>query len=272
MKPAQSGFQLSRGGPENYQRHVEVIMLPFVEALVSAVVRRDDAVLDVACGTGFVARAAADVVGAGGRVVGMDINGGMLAVARDVPHSSSCPVEWIEASALTLPWDDGVFDVVTCQQGLQFMPDPAACVAEMARVTRIGGRIGVTAWAPVEQSPYMQAQMNLLRHAADIDPKVVMQAFPPGGEDTVRGWLSGAPLTAVEVTTLAPVVELSPLNDYAPAHLQALPWSAPFFALDAVIRGAALAEMANVLGPFTADDGRARVPFASYLVTAVVSG
>lgn len=272
MKPAQSGFQLSQGAPEHYQRHVGVIMRPFVDALVSAVVGRDDAVLDVACGTGFVVRAAAAVVGAAGRVVGADINRGMLEVAREVPHALPCPVEWVEASALALPWDDDVFDVVTCQQGLQFMPDPAACLAEMARVTRVGGRIGVTVWASVEQSPYMEAQMNLLRHAGDIDATVVAQAFPDGGEDTVREWFSGAWLTAVEVTTLAPVVVLPRLSDYAPAHLRALPWSAPFFALDAVTRGAAFADMANALGPFTADDGSVRVPFAACLATAVVSG
>jgi SAM-dependent methyltransferase len=272
MKPAQSGFQLNQGAPEQYQRHVGVIMRPFVDALVAAVVGRGDAVLDVACGTGFVARAAADVVGADGRVVGADVNGGMLAVAREVPHTSPCPVEWVEAPALGLPWDDDAFDVVTCQQGLQFMPDPAACLAEMARVTRVGGRIGVTVWAPVEQSPYMEAQMNLLRHAGDIDPKVVTQAFPEGGEDTVREWFAGASLTAVEVATLAPVIHLAPLTDYAPAHLRALPWSAPFFTLDAARRDAAFAGMANALGPFTADDGSVQVPFASCLATAVVSG
>jgi SAM-dependent methyltransferase len=272
MKPAQSGFQLPQGAPEHYQRHVGVIMHPFVDALVSAVVGRDDAVLDVACGTGFVVRAAADGVGAAGRVVGADVNGGMLAVAREVSHAYPCPVEWIEASALALPWDDDVFDVVTCQQGLQFMPDPVACLAEMARVTRVGGRIGVTVWAPVEQSPYMEAQMHLLRHAGDIDPKVVTQAFPEGGEDTVRERFSGASLTAVEVTTLAPVVDLPQLADYAPAHLRALPWSAPFFALDAVTRDEAFADMANSLGRFTADDGSVQVPFASCLATVVVSG
>jgi SAM-dependent methyltransferase len=270
MKPAPSGFQLSRGAPEHYQRHVGVIMRPFVDALVSAVVKRDDAVLDVACGTGFVVRAAADAVGAGGRVVGVDINPGMLAEARDVPHVFPCPVEWIEASALALPWGDNVFDVVTCQQGLQFMPDPAACLTEMARVTRVGGRIGVTVWAPVDQSPYMEAQMSLLRHAGDIDPKVVTQAFPEGGEDTVREWFSRASLTAVEVTTPAPVVDPPPLNDYAPAHLRALPWSAPFFALDAVARDAAFADMADALGPFSTGDGSVQVPFASCLATAVV--
>lgn len=73
-----------------------------------------------------------------------DLNPAMVAQARTVPEDSGAKLSWCEASALDLPFGDGEFDTVICQQGLQFFPDPSAGVREMARVGRAGGRIGVT--------------------------------------------------------------------------------------------------------------------------------
>jgi ubiquinone/menaquinone biosynthesis C-methylase UbiE len=96
-------------------------------------------VLDVACGTGVVARLAAEHVGADGRAVGFDLNPGMLTVARSLPVVG-VPIGWVQATAGRLPFPDGSFEVVCCQLGLQFFPDRAAALAEMARVLVAGGR------------------------------------------------------------------------------------------------------------------------------------
>jgi ubiquinone/menaquinone biosynthesis C-methylase UbiE len=80
-----SGFQVSGTAPENYDRYTSVFMSPFVDVLVQkANLSNGNAVLDVACGTGIVARRAASDVGLGGRIVGLDPNGGMLQVAQTV--------------------------------------------------------------------------------------------------------------------------------------------------------------------------------------------
>lgn len=270
MSAKESGFQISGDAPRYYQDHVALIMRPFVDALVAASVRPGDAVLDVACGTGFAARAAAEAVGVGGSVVGADINGGMLAMAASAPHASPCTIEWCEASALALPMESDTFDAVLCQQGLQFVPDPAAALAEMARVTRPGGRVGVTVWAPIELSPYMDAHMDVLMGACDQDDQVVRQAFPPGGEEALRDWFSAAALPEVRIATLAPRVTLPPIREYAPAHFRALPWAGPFFALDPPARDALLAGMADALSPFAAGDGTVEVPFTSLCATVVI--
>jgi len=97
-------------------------------------------VLDVACGTGIVARQAAPLVGADGQVVALDMNPAMLAVARALPAPSGATIHWREGDAMDLPFEDGAFDVVLCQHGLQFVPDRARAVREMRRVLAPGGR------------------------------------------------------------------------------------------------------------------------------------
>jgi SAM-dependent methyltransferase len=105
-------------------------------------------VLDVACGTGVVARAAAAAVGSAGSVVAGDISPAMLEVARrTAARPGSAPIEYVEANALELPMADESFQFVTCQQGLQFFPDRAAAVAEFRRVLRGGGVVLAAVWA-----------------------------------------------------------------------------------------------------------------------------
>ncbi len=133
------GFQVGADAPAYYRRTVELFMRPFAEALVAATVEPGHAVLDVACGTGLATRIAAEATGFEGRVVGADLNAGMLAAARDVPFEAPCPIEWHEASALELPFNTDEFDAITCQQGLQFFRDQVAGLAEMARRGRARG-------------------------------------------------------------------------------------------------------------------------------------
>jgi ubiquinone/menaquinone biosynthesis C-methylase UbiE len=102
--------------------------------------KRGERVLDVGCGTGVATRLAAEQVGAEGRVTGIDVNPGMLAVARSVTPDETA-IEWKEASAEAIPFDDRSFDVVLCQLSLQFMPDRAKALGEMRRVLVPGGRL-----------------------------------------------------------------------------------------------------------------------------------
>jgi len=128
---------------------------PWGGLLLDAVAPRPgESVLDVACGPGTVTRRAAARVGTSGRVVGCDLSPGMLAIARDkglVPDGAA--IEHAEAPADRSPIDHECFDVVICQQGLQFFPDKPAALAEMHRALRPGGRIRVAVWTRIEQCP-----------------------------------------------------------------------------------------------------------------------
>lgn len=122
---------------------------PWARVLIQfAGVRAGEAVLDVATGPGTVARLAAERVGTSGRVVGIDLSGPMLEVARSKPaEPGSAAIEFLQRSADDLQLPDGSFDVVLCQQGLQFFPNQTAALREMRRVLNPGGRVGVAVWA-----------------------------------------------------------------------------------------------------------------------------
>ena len=149
---ATPSFQ-SYGGsaPENYERYfVPAIGLPLATALVeSAALSPAERVLDVACGTGVVARLAAEQVGAAGHVTGLDVNPGMLAVARSV--SSPVAIEWREASAEDTQLPDSAYDAALCQMGVQFFACRGAAMAELSRVLVPGGRLVANVPGPMPQ-------------------------------------------------------------------------------------------------------------------------
>src|SRR6266446_9707960 len=133
---------------ELYERYAaRYILGPWASSLVDAGrLAAGERALDVACGTGVVARIAAQRVGPGGRVVGVDLNPSMIAVAGSLPAPVGAPIEWLERSAVDFQLPDASFDVVLCQQGLQFFPDKLAALREMRRVLNHGGRLALSIW------------------------------------------------------------------------------------------------------------------------------
>jgi ubiquinone/menaquinone biosynthesis C-methylase UbiE len=129
--------------------HVPALFEQWADRVLdSARVGDGDRVLDVACGTGILARKAAARVGSDGCIAGVDPNPGMLVVAeRFVPS-----VRWQESVAESLPYDDGSFDAVVSQFGLMFFADRDAALREMKRVLVSGGRMAVAVWESLERS------------------------------------------------------------------------------------------------------------------------
>lgn len=153
-------------------------------------VGRGSAVLDVGCGTGVLAGAAATRVGDEGHVAGVDVNEAMLAVARRVRPT----VEWCSGPAEHLPFDDAAFDCVVSQFAAMFFADREASVAEMARVARPGGHLALAVWDVIEASPGYAALADLLT-----------RLFGPEAGDAVR-----APFSLGQASVdrlLAPVSE-----------------------------------------------------------------
>ncbi len=127
----------------------------FAEAVaVAAQIEPTDQVVDVACGSGALTRAARSRTT--GRVLGTDVNPAMLAVARH--HGGE--IEYVEGDGQDLPFAAGEFDVATCQFGVMFYPDPARGLAELARVGRRGA---VAVWDSIERSEGYVAMQELFR-------------------------------------------------------------------------------------------------------------
>lgn len=141
---------------EMYERLlVGPLFRPWAEVLLDRVsVASGDRVLDLACGTGIVARLAKERLGQKGRVVGLDLSSQMIEVGRSIDPS----VEWREGNAIALPFDENEkFDVLLCQQGLQFFPDKVVAAREMRRVLAPGGRLAVATWRSLEEIPFFMA-------------------------------------------------------------------------------------------------------------------
>lgn len=157
--------------PEIYEQAlVGPLFRPWVDTLLDDVeLRPGDRVLDIACGTGIAARLAKERLGASGRVVGVDVNAQMLAVARRVAPS----IDWREGDAGALPLrDDEQFDVVLCQQGFQFFQDRAAAAREMRRALAAGGRLAVSTWRPDEEFPLLRRLREIAEsHLGPIDDR-----------------------------------------------------------------------------------------------------
>lgn len=179
------GWQLDEAAAGAYQDHlVPAIFERMARRLVEIVgLEPGDHVLDVACGTGVVARAAARSVGHDGRVIGVDINEAMLAVARQ----ASDGVTFLAGSATSLPLRDDQVDVVTCQQAVQFFPDPAESIAEMRRVAVPGGRVAFSVLRGLASNPVYGVLRAALEHYAGAPAgEMIASPFAGGDAEDVR--------------------------------------------------------------------------------------
>ena len=146
-------WQLDGSAPQLYQRYlVPAITSHWADDLIArALPFEGETVLDLACGTGAVTRVTAERM-SNGRVVGLDLNVGMLDVARSLPNRGAT-IEWVEGSALDLPFEDGTFDLVLCQLGLQFFPDRTRALREIRRVLSPPGRVALSVYSRIENTP-----------------------------------------------------------------------------------------------------------------------
>lgn len=259
-------FQVSVEAAEQYEaRFVPAIFAEWAPLLCDiARVRAGQAVLDVACGTGIVARAAAERVGPTGRATGVDLNEGMLAVARRVRPD----LEWRQGDVAALPFPDGSFDVALCQMALMFFPDRRAAVREMVRVARPGGVVALAVPASLDAQPAYGPFVDMAVRVAGPEAASLLGAYWACGDlvglcDSVASaglevsdtWTHLGTAAFDSPTRLAATeVEGSPLVDRISA--------------DAYARIRAGAE--EVLAPFIGPTGRLDAPLRGHLVAARV--
>ncbi|HEX6285924.1 MAG TPA: methyltransferase domain-containing protein [Acidimicrobiia bacterium] len=153
-------------------------------------------VLDVACGTGVLAREALVRVGETGEVVGLDPNAGMLAVARDREPA----IDWEQGVAEDLPFESATFDRVVSQFGMMFFTDPEKAIEEMARVLSPNGRIAVAVWASLEETPGYAAMVDLLEDLFGHRAADALRAPYVLGDPVAFEKLVGAVFPEVRVT------------------------------------------------------------------------
>jgi ubiquinone/menaquinone biosynthesis C-methylase UbiE len=253
---------------ENYQRHlVPAIFAPWADEIVGlGAPQRGERVLDVACGPGVVARLAARRAGAG-RVTGLDINPGMVEVARSLP--SELPISWEEGSALQMPFPDESFDLVLCQQGLQFFPDRAAGLREMRRVLVPGGRTVVAVWGPIERSPGFAALAAALeRHVGPAAAVAARSPFSLSEIGDLHDLLTGSGLRNVEVRSRAKMLRFPQAAEFVAQYVWGSPVAAVLGDIDPSALEPVAREVAETLAPYIQDEVLS-FPIENHLAQAV---
>jgi ubiquinone/menaquinone biosynthesis C-methylase UbiE len=221
---------------------------------------RGQSVLDVACGTGIVARTAAERVGDQGRVTGLDLNEAMLTVARRLRPD----LEWHPGDARNLPFPDRSFDVVLCQAALMFFPRPEEALSEMARVA--AGTVALQVWGTLESSAgYSRFAKIVARHAGEDAVRLFDTYWVHGDLDELRTLAEGAGLTITDTSTREGAVRVPSLDAFVTTEVESTPLR------DRIdektyqrIRDDAVEELAS----FEDSDGGAAIPIVGHLVAA----
>jgi ubiquinone/menaquinone biosynthesis C-methylase UbiE len=241
---------------------VPALFAQWVEPLLAhAGVAEGQQVLDVACGTGVVSRAAAAVVGRSGHVVGVDLNPAMIEVARQ-----ACPrdVELQVGDAAHLPHDDGTFDAVVCQSALFFFPDPVAALSEMARVVVPGGAVALQTYAAIDEQPgYGPFVDAVCRHAGSRARNLLGTYWSRGDAEELGALLATAGLRAAGSRDLLGTVAFPSLGAMVRSEITATPLARD---LDEEACEALAAELEPALRAYLEPDGRLRLPIRALFV------
>ena len=266
-----SDWQFEQGSPEAYEElFVPVIFSPLAERLIDrASIQAGDNVLDVACGTGIVARLVAPRVGETGSVVGIDTDEGMLAVARKTARAARVPIEWEEADVTDLPFSTGRFDTALCQQGLPFFDDPISALEEMGRVVAPDGRVVLNIGRSLEYQPGWNVLAEALsRHIGDEYGTMMHGPFPAWNRADLRRMAHEAGFEDVSVTIDIGSVRFPSAEAFIRRQAATSPLGHPIGAAPTAVRDELIHDVENELEEYTDDDG-VIFPFESYVLEAI---
>jgi SAM-dependent methyltransferase len=263
MSTSETG-QVSRSAAEVY----EEFFLPALfhqwagRVADAAGIRPGQRVLDVACGTGVLARAVADRVGPTGTVVGVDPNDGMLAVAR----RKAPTIEWKHGRAEALPLESDSFDAVVSQFGLMFFDDRRAALREMMRVLRPDGQLAVAVWDALDRTPGYAAMTALLRRLFGDDVANALRApFVLGDPQHLRSLFVDAGIPQAQVRTQDGTARFPSIQSWIYTDIKG--WTLADVLDDAQF-DLLLREAERVLRPFVTADGTVEFSAPAHIVTA----
>ncbi len=268
-------WQLAGSAPEVYERElVPALFAVFAPLVVDAArLQPGDRVLDVACGTGVVARAAADVVGATGFVTGVDLNAGMLERARaGKPTPGHAEIEWREGDAVALPFDRHTFDAVVCQAGLQYVSDRQRAIDEMHRVLAPGGRVVVLVWRSITHSPAWVALADALGRQVSVEAAAVMHAPFVFGDatDELEQLLTTAGFDAVSIEAHSQTVRFASPAAFVQHQVSASPLAQHVAGVDDAARAALINDVVSATRLLVDEQGLA-FPVSAHIATGRVS-
>jgi SAM-dependent methyltransferase len=263
-------WQVAGSAPEVYERElVPAVFGPWAPRVVGlADLHPGDCVLDLACGTGVVARTAAKEVGEHGAVVAADLNPGMIALARSLPAPRGAAVEWREADAGALPFADQAFDAVLCQLGLQFFADRSTAAREMYRVLRPGGRVVVMVWRGIERATGFALLAEALeRHIGPEAASTMRAPFSLGDAEELTSLIAAAGFEGLDLRAETGAVRFASVPRFVASYVAGSPLAGHVAASPPEARDALLAEVVAKLEPLA--DDQLEFPIEAYLACAL---
>jgi len=267
---AQNQYSLTGSAPERYERNmVPAIFEPFAEGLLEfANLHEGEHVLDVACGTGIVARLAWPQVAPEGRVVGLDVNAAMLDVARSAAEEAGMSIEWQEGDAASMPISDGAFDAVLCQLGLQYFSERHAALMEMHRLLRASGRLVLSVLRPVEYNLSHAVFADVLeRHVSKAAAATRRAPFALSDRDEIRELVTGADFHDVVIQLDVRVARFPSAEAMVRIMMVGTPLATAMAEADPAVLQTVIAEVTEGLSAYEDDQGLA-LPMQAWVVTA----
>ena len=251
------GWQLEGSSAEAYEKYLATAFSRWAGQLTAmAGIREGDRVLDVACGTGIVARHAARCAGASGRVAGLDINDDMLDVARAVSAGVAPAIDWRRGNAADLPFPAASFDAICCEQGLQFFSDPVQALREMRRVAAPGASVAVSVCRPIRFAPaYLALAEALDRHVGASAGAIMRAPFPSWDVGQFRALFDAASFDTVHVAIVIDALRYSTTAEFLRQEASSSPLAPTVGALTVETRDAIVRDLDAALSDYLDDDG-----------------
>lgn len=230
----------------------------------AAQVANGQKVLDVACGTGILAREVATRVGATGSVTGIDPIPGMLAVAKQLAPD----IKWREGIAESLPFADQTFDVVVSQFGLMFFRDKHQALREMFRVLKPNGRLAIAVWDSLDRIPAYATAVELLEKKAGKEAADALRApFVLGDRAELSSLFSGADITDAAIATEKGTARFPSIRIMVEADLRGwLPVMGVFLEEDQI--QTILNDAETALRSYAGEDGEMTFDVSAHIVAA----
>lgn len=254
MQDAYDGKRYGKSPAENYQKYfVPVIGRPVAAALIEAAkLQPGEQVLDVACGTGIVARLASEAVGPDGGVTGLDANPGMIAVARS-STGEDLDIDWVESPAEDMPFEDDSFDVALCSMGLQFFGDREAGLREMHRVLGAEGRAVLSLPGPIP-AVFEVFEKALGRHVSPEVAAFAAAVFSLHDADEIDALVRNAGFDDVHIESAVGSLTVPPPKEFLWQYVHSTPLAEPIGAADADARAALEREVCEGWRRFVQDE------------------
>lgn len=263
-------WQVGGNTAEAYERYlVPALFRQGAEQLVEyAGIQPGEQVLDVGCGTGIVARIAAGRAGDSGQVVGVDLNPGMLEVARTASAGIRPEIDWRQGAAEDLPLARSTFDAVLSQQAFQFFQDRQQALAEMRRVLRPGGRAAFSVLRSIEHNrTYLPLIDAFRRHGGDELGTMMQSPFQSWTAEDLRKAALDAGFSSASVTVSVITARFPSIPEFIQQELSSSPLSELVVTMEDSVREAIARDVAEGLADYIDDSGVIH-PLQTYLVVA----